>query len=178
MQPSPILGAILAGGRSSRFGSDKALALMPDGRTLLDYAIAALAPHVAQVVICGRPGGLADRPQPDLGPLGGLNAALHHARANGFAGVLSSGCDMPIYPTDLPTLLLGEDPAFVAGQPLIGWWPSALADQLDAHLAEPNSRSIRGWTEQIGARAIVADGLDLPNINRPDDLTRWGLSSP
>lgn len=177
MQPPPILGAILAGGRSRRFGSDKALALLPDGRTLLDHAMAGLAPYVAEVVTCGRPGGLADRPAPDLGPLGGLNAALHHARARGFAGVLSSGCDMPVYPAVLPALLLGSDPAFVAGQPLLGWWPSALADDLDAHLSEPNNRSIRGWTERIGARAIVADGLDLPNINRPEDLARWGSGS-
>lgn len=177
MQPSPILGAILAGGRSRRFGSDKALALLPDGRTLLDHAVAGLAPHVAEVVICGRAAGLADRPGPDLGPLGGLNAALHHARARGFAGVLSSGCDMPVYPAALPVLLIGSDPSFVVGQPLLGWWPSSLADELDAHLSEPNSRSIRGWTERTGARAIVADGLDLPNINRPDDLTLWGLGS-
>lgn len=177
MQPSPLLGAILAGGRSRRFGSDKAVALLPDGRTLLDHAVAGLAPHVTQVVICGRPGGLADRPQPDLGPLGGLNAALHHARTHGFAGVLSSGCDMPVYPAAIPALLLGSAPAFVAGQPLIGWWPSTLADELEAHLSEPNSRSIRGWTERIGARAVAADGLDLPNINRAEDLARWGSGS-
>src|SRR3546814_3555756 len=38
------LGAVLAGGRSSRFGSDKALAML-GGRTLLDHAQAALRPH-------------------------------------------------------------------------------------------------------------------------------------
>src|SRR3546814_13961187 len=78
-----LLGAVLAGGRSSRFGSDKALAML-DGRTLLDHAAAALGAHVETVVICGRhvPGmtGLADRPAADMGPLGGLNAALHQDR--------------------------------------------------------------------------------------------------
>src|SRR3546814_20571783 len=78
-----LLGAVLAGGRSSRFGSDKALAML-DGRTLLDHAAAALGAHVETVVICGRhvPGmtGLADRPAADMGPLGGLNAATHQSR--------------------------------------------------------------------------------------------------
>ena len=37
-----LLGAILAGGRSSRFGSDKAFALL-NGKPLIDHVIAALA---------------------------------------------------------------------------------------------------------------------------------------
>jgi molybdopterin-guanine dinucleotide biosynthesis protein A len=170
MAGSGILGAVLAGGRSRRFGSDKALAVMPDGRTLIDHAMAGLAPHVASIVICGRGGGLPDRPAPDLGPLGGLNAALHHARADGFAGVLTNGCDMPLYPADLPVALIGAEAAILEGQPLLGWWPVTLADALDAHLAEENNRSIRGFVDRVGARVVDMPGLILPNINRPEDL--------
>jgi molybdopterin-guanine dinucleotide biosynthesis protein A len=170
-----ILGAVLAGGRSSRFGSDKALAVMADERTLLDHAIAGLTSHVAQVVICGRDGGLADRPAPDMGPLGGLNAALHHARDHGFTGVLTTGCDMPLYPVDLPAALIGEQAAILKGQQLLGWWPVSLARELDAHLAEANNRSIHGWLDRIGARVVEMPGLVLPNINRPEDLA--GLSN-
>ena len=170
MTASGILGAVLAGGRSRRFGSDKALAIMPDGRMLIDHAIAGLAPHVVRVVTCGRDGGLADRPAPDLGPLGGLNAALHHARVEGFAGVLTNGCDMPLYPTDLPIALIGASAAILQGQPLLGWWPVALADMLDTHLAEENNRSIRGFAARIGARAVDIPGLVPPNINRPEDM--------
>lgn len=165
-----LLGAVLAGGGSTRFGSDKALALMRDGRTLMDHAMAALSPHVAQLVICGRAGGLPDRPRPNMGPLGGLNAALHHAATHGFAGVLTTGCDMPFYPAPLPAILLGDGPALLEGQPLIGWWPATLAPALDTHLAEENSRSIRGWMERVRARTVAVPGLALPNINRPEDL--------
>ena len=172
MRALPILGAILAGGRSSRFGSDKAMATMPDGRTLIAHATQALAPHVDTVVTCGRAGGLADRPGPDLGPLGGINAALHHAAAEGFAGVLTTGCDMPVYPAALPALLMGPEAAVLAGQPLLGWWPSHLADELDRHLTEENNRSIRGWLERVRARTVDIPGLALPNINRPEDLPR------
>ncbi len=169
MREGPILGAVLAGGRASRFGSDKAMALL-DGVTLLDHARAGLAPHVAEVVICGRDGGLADRPHPGMGPLGGLNAALHHALSHGFVGVLTTGCDMPIYPAALPAALIGDNAAILHGQQLLGWWPATLAPELDAHLGEENNRSIYGWLERIGARVVEVPGLILPNINRPEDL--------
>lgn len=169
MREGPILGAVLAGGRASRFGSDKAMALL-DGVTLLDHARAGLAPRVAEVVICGRDGGLADRPHPGMGPLGGLNAALHHALSHGFVGVLTTGCDMPIYPAALPAALIGDNAAILHGQQLLGWWPATLAPELDAHLGEENNRSIYGWLERIGARVVEVPGLILPNINRPEDL--------
>ncbi|WP_022681906.1 molybdenum cofactor guanylyltransferase [Sphingobium bisphenolivorans] len=168
-----LLGAILAGGRSSRFGSDKAAAML-DGRTLLDHAAASIAPHVEAVVVCGRivEGmiGLSDRPAPDMGPLGGLNAALHHAAARGYDAVLTTGCDVPDYPEGLAEALIGDSAAVLKGQQLAGFWPSSLADELDAHLAEDNNRSIYGWIERVGARIIDRPEYVLPNINRPEDL--------
>ena len=47
------LGAVLAGGQSSRFGSDKALAVL-DGQTLLTRAVATLAQWCDTVVVVGR----------------------------------------------------------------------------------------------------------------------------
>lgn len=169
MHEGPILGAVLAGGRSSRFGSDKAMALL-NGTTLIDHAKAGLAPHVADIVVCGRDGGLMDRPHPDMGPLGGLNAALHHAMSHGFVGVLTTGCDMPFYPADLPARLIGDRAAVLRGQQLLGWWPAIMAAELDAHLAEENNRSIYGWIERVNARLVEIPDLVLPNINRPEDL--------
>lgn len=170
MDETRILGAVLAGGRATRFGSDKALARMADGRTLIDHAMTGLAPHVAAVVICGRGGGLPDRPAPDMGPLGGLNAALHHALDHGFAGVLTTGCDMPLYPATLPAALIGEGAAILKGQQLLGWWPATLASELDDHLSEENNRSIHGWIDRVHARVVEIPGMVLPNINRPEDL--------
>jgi len=169
-----LLGAVLAGGRSSRFGSDKALALLADGRTLLEHAAAAVAPHVEAVVVCGRTAegmtGLADRPAPDMGPLGGLNAALHHAVAQGYDAVLTTGCDMPLYPAALAEALIGEGASVLKGQQLAGYWPAPLATELDTHLAEENNRSIYGWLKRIGARIVERPDIVLHNINRPEDL--------
>ncbi|MFM9977395.1 MAG: molybdenum cofactor guanylyltransferase [Sphingomonadaceae bacterium] len=169
--PTPLLGALLAGGQARRFGADKALALL-DGKRLIDRAIAALAAQCDAVVICGRDYGgmrsLADRPRAGLGPLGGLNAALHLARAEGFAGVLTSACDIPVLPSDLRHRLVPL-PATVRGQPLVAIWPSALADALDAHLAQATDFSMRHWIAQSGAQRI-AFVEPVPNINTPADL--------
>jgi len=171
-----LLGAVLAGGRSSRFGSDKALALL-DGRQLIEHAVTALTPHSAQVVICGRTDPrwtcLADLPAPDMGPLGGLAAALVYALERDFSAVLSTGCDMPLLPDDLAEALIGKGPAVVEGQHLIGYWPADLAGRLLDHIARSETRSIRGWIAEVQTRLVPLAGGALPNINRPDDLTAW-----
>lgn len=159
---------MLAGGQSRRFGSDKALALLND-RPLIDHALGALAGCDA-VAVAGRewPGvtALPDRPVPDLGPLGGLNAALHHAAAQGFSHVASLPVDCPALPADWRTRL-GEGPAHAAGQPLIGVWPTNLAAALDDFVAG-GGRRVRDWTAIAGARS--ADLGALPNLNHRGDL--------
>lgn len=149
------LGAILAGGQSRRFGKDKALALLA-GRPLIEHAIAMLAGQVDGIVIVGREGDscIADRPSPRLGPLGGLNAALHHAREHAFDVVVTIGCDMPVLPRDLVTRLRAAGmPSILMATPIVGYWPSDSADRLDAHLAECEDRSMRRWTSTADAVA-------------------------
>jgi molybdenum cofactor guanylyltransferase len=163
-----ILGAVLAGGQSRRFGSDKALAIW-QGRTLLDWAITALMPHVEQVILCGREDGIPDRPAGGLGPLAGLNAALHHGRDRGCQAVLSLACDTPIVdPLLLEALCRSGSAAYVEQTPVIGLWPCALADRLDAQL-KGEDRSMRAWVRCIGAQPILSPA-PIANINRPADL--------
>ncbi len=165
-----ILGALLAGGQSRRFGSDKALAML-DGQTLIDRVFGQLRMQVNAVVICGREGpyGISDRPGSGLGPLGGLNAALHHARDLGFDAVASVPCDTPFLPADLVHRLRKAGlPSFVVTMPVIGLWPSRLADELERHLATSNDRSMRRWTEIISA--TLADLGEMTNVNTVTDL--------
>jgi molybdopterin-guanine dinucleotide biosynthesis protein A len=165
-----VLGAVLAGGRSRRFGSDKALAVLR-GRPLIDWTAELLAGWTERIVVCGRSGGLADRPGPDFGPLGGLNAALHFARAEGFDAVLSAPCDTPLLPEDaLRRLCESETPAYLEALPVVGLWPCAFADALDLQLAG-DDRSMRGWASRIGASPIRLD-QPIANVNTQDDLLR------
>jgi molybdopterin-guanine dinucleotide biosynthesis protein A len=166
-----ILGAILAGGASTRFGSDKALALF-DGRPLIEHAIATIAPQVDAIVVCGRewPGqvSLADRPSGRHGPLAGIAAALLYASEHGFDAVLSAPCDVPDAPRDL-LLCLSPPSSYVADTPVIGLWSAATAPILDALLAAGGNRSMRAFADRIAARPVALDRA-LRNINRPQDL--------
>ena len=166
-----VLGVILAGGKSQRFGSDKALARV-DGKALIEHAVLALSPQVNALAISGRPWGavpvIEDYPAPGLGPLGGLAGALRYAGARGFDHVLSVPVDTYPLPRDL-TARLGAAPAVFADQYLIGIWPADLAAQLEEHIAEGH-RSVRSWIEASGCRMVEESGLTLRNINRPADL--------
>lgn len=167
------LGAILAGGQSTRFGGDKALAQYR-GRPLIAHVAEQLLEQVGAVLVTGRSWGalpwVADRPTPGLGPLGGLCAALFYARDHGHRDVLVTSCDAPILPADLADRLR-PGASHVSGLPVIGLWPTALADRLEAHLLEGAHRSMRAWIAATGARAVPVHPA-IPNINRPGDLAR------
>lgn len=164
-----ILGAVLAGGASRRFGSDKALALL-DGMTLLEHSIASLAVQTQKVVVCGgdRAGivSLADQPAQGLGPLAGLCAALNHAADGGFDAVLTVPVDTHPLPSNLVDRL-GKGPAAFSEQYLIGIWPAALHDDLVNFLAL-GGRAVREWIELCECRLVAENGLELVNINRPN----------
>ncbi|WDM69412.1 molybdenum cofactor guanylyltransferase [Xanthomonas cucurbitae] len=101
MRPPPPApgwtGLVLAGGRSSRMGRDKAL-LPWRGRPLLAHMQALLHSAGAQEVLVSgdRPGhpGIVDT-QPDLGPLGGLASVIAQ---------LSDATTLVVVPVDMPLL--------------------------------------------------------------------------
>ncbi len=166
-----ILGAILAGGQARRFGSDKAQALF-EGERLIDRVAASLAAQCEAIVVCGREEAgftcIPDRPGPDMGPLGGLNAALHHAQDHGFDAVLAAPCDVPNLPHDLAGQLSGEGAAIVTGQQVVGLWPAKLGTALDSFL-QAGGRRIYEFVDEAGAREVPLDP-PLRNVNRPEDL--------
>ncbi|MEG8040635.1 molybdenum cofactor guanylyltransferase [Sphingomonas sp. LR60] len=173
-----LLGAVLAGGRATRFGSDKALAAL-DGRALLDHAIASLSPYCDTIVVVGRTDApvtcVPDLPLSDLGPLGGIAGALAYAADHEFDAVLTTACDTPFLPDEMVAALRAAAPAYAAEAPTVGLWPTLFATSLLAHLLADKPRAIRRWAATIGASA-VSPGIVLTNINTPDDLNRLSSS--
>lgn len=96
----PLSAAILAGGRSTRMGVDKArLRLAPDGPTLIELVIAAVRAVADDITIVANDDRLAALglpiardTVPNTGALGGIEAAVAHARHD---HCLVVACDMP-----------------------------------------------------------------------------------
>ena len=166
-----ILGAVLAGGLSTRFGSDKALAELA-GHTLLATAVDALSGWCDYVVVVGRETApaptLPDWPRSGMGPLAGIAAALHLARDQSYAAVLTCGVDSVGMPENLLDLL-GWAPAYLTDQPVVGLWPAGSLEAIEAILHGDGRHSLYAFAEAIGARAVK---LDRPpaNVNTPADL--------
>ena len=167
-----ILGVVLAGGNSTRFGSDKALAEL-GGHTLLNRAFDTLTGFCELVVIAGRAQGpghcIPDWPRPNMGPLAGIAAALRLARDEGYDVVLSCGVDSVNLPDNLLELL-SPGPAYVESQPVVGHWPTGTIDTIESLLLSEGRHSMLALAEAIGARPVKI-GAKPANINTPADLT-------
>lgn len=168
------LGAIIAGGKATRFGSDKAAAIL-NGRPLIEHVADGLRKQVDKIIVCGRawPGmdGVDDVPFADMGPLGGLNAALVYAQQNGFDAVVTAGCDVVPVP-ELPRNLPDGCAVYIDGHYLFGVWPVALAPVLDRHLRNQDNLSMRSWITLTGAQAIIASDI-FHNLNTPLELAQY-----
>ena len=185
------LGAILAGGHSSRMGQEKALILWR-GQTLISRVIGALREALGEVLIVGRDPGWGQAEgspcipddEPDLGPLGGLRTALHHS---GGRPVFLAGCDMPLLVPEAVRLVASLLEDYDAAIPSIGgrlqpvhaiYSPACLttADEL----LHTSRRSMHGMVKLIRVRIITEDELrsvdstlqSCWSVNTPDDLMR------
>jgi molybdopterin-guanine dinucleotide biosynthesis protein A len=166
-----ILGVVLAGGKSSRFGSDKALAEL-DGHTLLARAVEALSGWCEYVVVAGRETAPApcipDWPQSGMGPLGGIAAGLHHAQDEGYDSVLTCGVDSVDLPENLLELLSPAS-AYLASQPVIGHWKTDATSTIEAILQSEGRHSMLAFADAVNARGVKLASIPA-NINTPADL--------
>lgn len=177
-----LTAAITAGGQSSRYGSDKALAML-DGRTLLEHVAGSLDTCPVRVLIA--PAGKYALPgwtpvpdtRPGQGPLAGLEAALTAAPPGwvAFAGVDTPGLT-PAYWHALAAARTPDALAVVAldsedrPQPLAALYHTDLLPQITA-LLDAGERRLRTAAPQ--AQTVLVTSLDAAyfrNVNRVGDL--------
>ncbi len=192
-----VAGVIVAGGRSRRMGRDKLL-LPLAGVPVVQRVAFALAQVVDQIILALRPGQpslpidascpvrAVHDPAPEMGPLGGLAAALGTGSA---ASYLAVAADLPLVRPSLLRLLLERAGALDAQAvvPLIAGRPEPLCavyqpDCLPAIQAQASGddRSLQGLLQRLRVeyvpeadlRAADPDLLSFVNVNRAQDLER------
>jgi len=183
-----ILGVILAGGQSRRFGENKALAKLC-GRRLIDHVAARATPQVTQLAISGGDYGInlpviADG-EAGQGPLGGILSALYWAQKRGFPAIATFPCDVPFFPPDLVGRLRagladGHGCSYACSggvrHPAFGVWRSSATADLQ-RLFDGGTRSLKEAASRLNGISLDFSSGDGPggdpffNINRPQDLS-------
>jgi molybdopterin-guanine dinucleotide biosynthesis protein A len=187
-----LSGLVLAGGRSSRMGREKALLPLPDGRTLLQRQIdllrAAGAGSVAVSVGPGKSFPMVGVDQisdavPDAGPLAGIAAGL---RAAPPGLVLVLAVDMPRIGEEhlrrlmaLASANCGVVPVWEGRcESLVAVYPAALAASAEAWLAGGQSAP-HAWVRSEAAQgrlklwdAPAEWAAALRSWNSPEDLPK------
>ena len=185
-----LTAAILAGGRSTRFGGRDKSALVVDGRTIFDRQVSELSQIAGEILLVGgtiesgpRPGvtPIADL-IPGCGPLGGVHAALSVARGE---RVIVVACDMPY--VSAPFLaylagLAGEAGEFAAivpqtergYHPLCAVYTHAVIAPIERRLAAGHF-TMMDLLADVRMRVVAADDIArfgdphrlLANVNTP-----------
>ena len=185
-----VAGMVVAGGRSTRFGGEKAAAEL-HGRPLLVWAVRRLQRACGEVAVNARRGTetealamgeglevLQDAPGDPDGPLAGVKAGLAWAASRGAHSLAVSPCDAPLLPEDLFIRLIdaaGEGAAMAVTddgrQPLCAVWPVSALPFLTQALKDGAPPPTWRTLEALGAAAVRFDPAGaFANINTREDL--------
>ncbi|HVD78078.1 MAG TPA: molybdenum cofactor guanylyltransferase [Vicinamibacteria bacterium] len=186
-----VTGFAVAGGRSQRMGSDKAL-LAWAGTTLLEHTLARLRDVCAEVCILS---GVQIRYAsygvpahadlvPEAGPLGGVHAGLRNL---GVSLGLFLGVDTPLVPSPLLRALVAAAGGFDAVVPVVGGRPEPLCAVYRGTCLAPvqrrleaGERKMTSFWPDVRVRTMAEDELAsfgdpavmFRNLNTTEDYLR------
>ena len=183
LEPAPLLGLVLAGGKSTRMGEDKANIQwhgVPQWRYVAEQLRATGLPTFISVAASQKldyPDQVQDT-YPETGPIGGIRTAMEAHPNHAF---LVAACDMPLLTTEVFDYLISKrNPKKIASlpigpkgfpEPLIAIWEPAVADLIRAQMNTSNYR----LKDLLGAEKQELISVPWPNkllnVNRPDEKT-------
>ena len=194
MDLNKVLGVVLAGGKSQRFGQDKSQVKLQD-KLLIDYILSEIINEFHEILI------VANEPinfmnskkisitkdfKTGLGPLGGVLTAMKWIKENKRKYKWIS-----TFPTDAPFFTIKELKYFYENididksklffiknkntrHNIFGLWSLELIEQLENDLLK-GERKVEVWADTIGVKTVNIDYKTTDpffNINTKEDLKK------
>ena len=189
-----ILGIILAGGKSSRFGEDKSIAKLGD-KTLLDHTIDKIEKEFTETLVISNNKEfnfknhkihvVEDCIEGQLGPLVGILTAMKWVISNkkNYKWIASFPCDTPFFDIKLISELkikvkeTSKKLIFLNSNKkrhnIFGLWSLGLYEKLESALNR-GDRKVELWANEIGVKTIDFEHENNKdpffNINTEEEL--------
>ncbi len=190
-----IIGIILAGGKSSRFGEDKSNIRLGN-KTLLDHTIDKIEKEFGEILIISNNKNynfknkkiytVKDCIEGQLGPLAGILTAMKWAKENkkNYKWIASFPCDTPFFDTKLISKLklktkeTSKKLIFLnSGKKrhnIFGLWSMDLIKTLEKDIKN-NFRKVEIWADKVGYESININTEKFDNflnINTKEDFEK------
>ena len=192
MKEHNILGVILAGGKSSRFGSNKSLSNLSNIK-LIEHVINKISKYFSEILIVSNDSKLIldssnikiikDCKIGNLGPLVGVLSAMKYAnQKKKYNWVITFPCDTPFFDEIIIEKMMQKistknEKIFLIKDKkqkhnIFGIWSTSLEKILE-HDLNKNFRKVDLWADKIGCSYIEKDiknENEFLNINTKEDL--------
>ena len=194
MDHSKILGTVLAGGKSQRFGEDKSQVQL-GGQLLIDYVLAEIIDVFNEIIIVSNNPikfnqsekvSLIKDFKNNLGPLGGVLSAMKWIKENNkdYKWVSTFPTDTPFFKKQiledfLKKIKPEESKLFFiksnnTRHNIFGLWSVDLIDKLEESL-ESGDRKVEDWANSVGVNIVNMNfekNDPFFNINTKEDLEK------
>ena len=194
MDHSNILGVVLAGGKSQRFGEDKCQVKLGD-KLLIDYILSEIIDEFKEVLLISNNKikyinsnkiSLVEDTKKGLGPLGGILTAMKWIRQNNknYKWISTFPSDTPFFKKKILNNFLEEIKDYEGKlffinsnntrHNIFGLWSIDLLERLEKDL-DNGERKVEMWANKIGVKSInmkFENKDPFFNINTKEDLIK------
>tara|TARA_B100001778_G_scaffold296244_1_gene268976 strand:- start:172 stop:780 length:609 start_codon:yes stop_codon:yes gene_type:complete len=194
MDHSNILGVVLAGGKSQRFGEDKCQVKLGD-KLLIDYILSEIIDEFKEVLLISNNKikynnsnkiSLVEDIKKGLGPLGGILTAMKWIKQNNksYKWISTFPSDTPFFKKQILNNFLEEIKNYEGKlffinsndtrHNIFGLWSIDLLERLEKDL-DNGERKVEMWANKIGVKSInmkFENKDPFFNINTKEDLTK------
>ena len=195
MDYNSILGVVLAGGQSKRFGQDKSQVQL-GGKILIDYILLEILDQFNEILIISNNDikflnskkiTKIEDYKKDLGPLGGVLTAMKWIKKNNrdYKWISTFPSDTPFFKKKyLSNFIKNIDDKksklfFIKSNDkrhnIFGLWSTELLDRLENDVTNKGERKVEIWANKVGVKTINMEFKNNDpffNINTKEDLEK------